>query len=61
MFTSGEVHAAIKQMKKNKSTERDNIKPEHIKYETENITKDITTIYEEIATTGKLPNEINQG
>ena len=48
-------------MKKNKSAERDNIKPEHIKYETENITKDIATIYEEIATTGKLPNEINQG
>ena len=47
-------------MQNNKSVERDHIKPEHMKYGTENITKGIATIYKEITRTGKLPNEINQ-
>ena len=47
-------------MQNNKSVERDNIKPEHMKYGTGNITKGIATIYKEITITGKLPNEINQ-
>ena len=45
----------------NKSAERDNIKPAHIKYGTENITKGIATIDKQITRNGKLPNEINQG
>lgn len=36
---SGEVQAAIIQIQNNKSAERDNIKPGHIKYGIENITK----------------------
>ena len=48
-------------MQNNKSAERDSIKPKHIKYGTENITKGIATIYKEITRTGKLPNEINKG
>ena len=60
-FTSGEVQAGIKQLQSKKNARRDNIKAEQIKYETENIAKDITTIYNEIAKTGKHPNEINQG
>ena len=59
-FTSGEVQAAIKQMQNDKSAERGNIKPEHIKYGTENIAKGIATIYKDITRTGKLPNKINQ-
>ena len=47
-------------MQNNKSVERDNIKPEHMKYGTKNFTKGIATIYKEITRTGKLPNEINQ-
>ena len=60
-FTSGEVQAGIKQLQSKKNAGRDNIKAEQIKYETENIPKDITTIYNEIAETGKHPNKINQG
>ena len=59
--TSGEVKAGIEQVQSNKNGGRNNIKEEHIKYETENIAKDITTIYNEIARTGEHPNEINQG
>ena len=40
--------------------EEKNIKAEQLKYGTENITREIATIYNEIARTGKLPNEINQ-
>ena len=47
-------------MQNDKSAERGNIKPEHIKYGTENITKGIATIYKDITRTGKLPNKINQ-
>ena len=60
-FTSGEVQAGIKHLQSNKNAGKDNIKAKQIKYETENIAKDIATIYNEIARTGKHPNEINQG
>ena len=60
-FTSGEVQARIKQLQSSKNAGRDIIKAEQIKYETENIAKDIATIYNEIARTGKYPNKINQG
>lgn len=56
-FTSGEVQAAIQN---NKSSGRDNIKAGQLKYGTENIPKEIATIYNQIARTGKHPNEINR-
>ena len=60
-FTSGDVQAAIKQLQNNENAGRGNIKVKQIKYGTENIAKEITTIYNEIARTEKHPNEINQG
>ena len=60
-FTSGETQAAINQLHNKKNSGRDKIKAEQIKYGTENIAKEIATIYNEIARNGKYPNEINQG
>ena len=56
-FTSGEVQAAIKQLQNNKRAGGGNIKAELLKYGTENITKEIATIYNEIAIHS---NKINQ-
>lgn len=38
----------------------ENIKAELLKYGTENITKEIVTIYNKMTATGEHPNEINQ-
>ena len=54
-FTSEEVQAAIEQLQNNKSVGRENIKAELLKYGTENIAKEIATIYNEIARTGERP------
>ena len=60
-FTSGETQAAINQLHNKKNSGRDKIKAEQIKYGTENIAKEIATVYNEIARNRKYPNEINQG
>ena len=61
LFTSGEAQAVIKQLHNKKNAGKYNIKAEQIQYGTENIAKEIATIYNEIARNGKHPNEINQG
>ena len=43
-FTSEEIQAAIKQLQNKRSAGKSNIKPELLKYGTEN-TKEIATIY----------------
>ena len=60
-FTSEEIETAIKQLQNNKSTGRDNVKAELLKYGTEDIAKEIAIIYNEIARTGDYPKEIVQG
>ena len=60
LFASGKLQAAIKQLQNNKRAGRDNIKAELLKNGTENIAKEITTIYNKISRTGKHSNEVNQ-
>ena len=53
-FMSEEVQeAAIKQLQNNKSTGKDNIKAELLIFGTENIAKEVATIYNEITKTGE--------
>ena len=51
----------INQLYSNKSAGRDSVKAEQLRHGTENIAKEIATIYNKIATTEKYPNKINQG
>lgn len=51
----------INQLYSNKSAGRDSVKAEQLRHGTENIAKEIATIYNKMTATGEHPNEINQG
>ena len=60
-FNNEEIQIAINQLQNNKSAGRDNVKAELLKYGTEEISKEIAIVYNEIARTGVYPKEIVQG
>ena len=60
-FTSSQVRKAVWTLKNDKSPGMDQINVELIKYSLEVVYKKIADIYNNIAATGKHPNEITHG
>ena len=61
LFTSSEIRKAVWTLKNNKSPGMDQIIVDLIKYSPEAVYKKIAAIYNNIAATGKHPNEITHG
>ena len=61
LFTSSEIRKAVWTLKNNKSPGMDQINVELIKYSPEVVYEKIAAIYNDIAATGKHPNEIAHG
>ena len=60
-FTANEIRKAITKMKPNKSTGRDEIPVELIKYAPDKIHEQIAKIYNNMAETGDIPKEFTYG
>ena len=60
-FTSDEIQKAVNKLKNNKSAGIDNIKAEMLKNAPDTIIIEIAEILNDIAETGKYPNEITEG
>ena len=60
-FTSSEIRKLVWTLKSNKSPGMDQINVDLIKYSPEVVYEKITAIYNDIAATGKHPNEITHG
>ena len=61
LFTSSEIRKAVWNLNNNKSPGVDQINVELIKYSPEVVYEKIAAIYNNIAATGKHPNEITHG
>ena len=60
-FTSSKIRKAVRTLKNNESPGIDKINVELIKFSPEVVYEKITDIYNNIAATGKRPNEITHG
>ena len=60
-FTAKEIKTAVQKIKNNKSSGNDNIKIELIKHAPYEVLEKIAEIYNNLASTGDHPNEINHG
>ena len=60
-FTGTEIQLAVKSLKINKSAGMDNIKSELIKCGPDVLFDDIANIFNKIAESGEIPNELNEG
>ena len=61
LFTSSEIRKEVWTLKNNKSLGTDQFNVDLIKYSPEAVYEKITDIYNNIAATGKHPNEITHG
>ena len=61
LFTSSEIRKGVWTLKNNKSPRMDQIEVELIKYSSEIVYEKIADIYNNIAATGKHPDEIMHG
>jgi hypothetical protein len=60
-FTKEEIGTAVRSLKNNKSSGIDNIKAELIKFAPSEIHEVVADIYNEMARTGEVPDEISEG
>ena len=59
-FTTDEISTAISQLRNNKSTGKDGVKAELLKYGPIFIHNEIENIFNETSKSGKYPNELRQ-
>ena len=60
-FSASEIETAAKCLKNNKSPGIDNMNTELLKYGPEEVYQEIADIFNRIAETGEIPQEIQQG